>query len=148
MRLPLPGNRSVEPRVAVSPGYVRSQGAGHRCAIRAGRPHQVGAAGFRIHGRRRTVSADALRMPTSSSSKARKHPKLAQYKRGALVIAIMDPMAMSCTADDGGRRHRRVRNGIDARSGGRRLWTYCPRRPTLPAIARDRGRRILRRAFR
>ena len=65
---------------------------GAEIADRAGRRPQIGPAGFGIHRRGATVSADALKdADIIIKVKRPEASELAQYKRGALVIAIMDP---------------------------------------------------------
>jgi len=69
-------------------------------------PYQVGPAGFGIYSRRATVSADAVKdADIVIKVKRPEVSELGKYKRGALVIAIMDPYgndaALKAMADAG-----------------------------------------------
>ena len=97
----------AEPRVAATPETVKKMiGLGAEVAVRAGRGRQVRHSRRRLHGGRRDASADAVngadivlkvRRPTAAELQA--------YKKGALVIAIMDPYgndaALKAMADAG-----------------------------------------------
>src|SRR2546430_1063525 len=87
------GNRSVRAAGRGVAGHGKKiQGAGRRSRDRARRGHQIGAAGFGIHLRRRNRQR---RCPQDADIiikvKRPEASELASYKRGTLVIAIMDP---------------------------------------------------------
>src|SRR6201981_2461297 len=96
-----------EPRVAVSPDTVKKfRALGAEVAVEPGAGVKSGLveSGFRAGGA--TVSADALKdADLIIKVKRPEASELAQYKRGALVIAIMDPYgndaALKTLADSG-----------------------------------------------
>ena len=98
----------AEPRVAATPETVKKMiGLGAEVAVRAGRRRQIRHSRRRLHGGRRD-----RRRPTRVSGadvvlKVRRPAaaELKRYKKGALVIAIMDPYgndaALKAMADAG-----------------------------------------------
>ena len=83
-----------EPRVAVSPDTIRSSRRWASMSRSSRAPGSNRACRFGIYRRGATVSADALKdADIIIKVKRPEASELAKYKRGALVIAIMDPMA-------------------------------------------------------
>jgi len=70
------------------------------------------------------------------------------YKRGAMVIAIMDPMAMTRALKDERMPGCRLRDGLMPRITRAQVMDVLSSQATSPATVQDRGRRSLRRAFR
>ena len=98
----------AEPRVAATPDTVKKfKALGADVAVEPGAGHQVRHAGCRIHrGRRHRQRRCAEgRRHRPQGEAARSRPSLRSYKRGALVIAIMDPYgneaALKAMADAG-----------------------------------------------
>ena len=129
-----------EPRVAASPDTVKKfKALGVDIAIEPGAGIKSGLLDEEFAAAGATVSADAVKdADIVIKVKRPEASELAQYKRGALVVAIMDPYgndaALKTMADAG---VVGLCDGTDAAHHPRAgRWTCCRARPTSPAIAR------------
>ena len=129
-----------EPRVAASPDTVKKfKALGVDIAVEPGAGVKSGLPDSEFTAAGATVSADAVKdADIVIKVKRPEASELANYKRGALVIAIMDPYgndaALKAMADAG---IIGFRDGIDAAHHPRPgRWTCCRARPISPAIAR------------
>src|SRR5947209_3708010 len=140
-----------EPRVAASPDTVKKfKALGAEIAIEPGAGLKSGLPDSEFTAVGATVSADALKdADIIIKVKRPEASELAQYKRGALVIAIMDPYgneaALKTIADAGppprSRSNRSVQNSSPSRTRNSRTRRppaatprKCPRstRPSRP----------------
>ena len=130
----------AEDRVAATPETVKKLKAlGAEVAVEPGAGVEVRHPRRRLHRRRRDRRRRDAVKDADVVLKVRRPAalELAGYKKGALVIAIMDPYGNEAALKAHGRcRRHRLRHGADAAHHPRAgRWTCSRARPISPATA-------------